>query len=306
MNATPWFRNARIYLLTQSIDLSAGAVQAALDARPFHPCGAWDTQRMGWVSPVRGGASVHAVGNELLVCLRHEEKILPPAVVREETDERVAAAEQDTGRPLRRKERTEIKEQVTLELLPKAFTKSRYTSAWISPDQDLVVVDAGSSSQAETLLSELREALGSLPVRPPMVQQSPSFTMTQWMNGAMHPPEGLVLGDECVLVDDEAQGAKVSAKRVDPCGDEIRAHLNNAMSADQLLMYWEDRLAFILGADLTIRRMHYGEAMSEALDEMGADDVQERFDTAFALMTAEFQRLIPALFDAFGGEDNAA
>lgn len=303
-----WFRNARPYRITKAFDWSAEALEEALAKRAFQPCGPQDTERLGWVSPLGrdGDQLVFTSGECHLVCLRREEKVLPPAVIREEVDERVAAAEEERGQPLRRKEKTEIKEQVTLELLPRAFTKSRFIHAYIAPSQELVVVDSAASNAAETLLSELRETLGSMPVRPPAVNESPAFTMTQWLRGEAHPPAGLVPADECELRDDEEQGGVVRIKGVGLDGDEVRAHLENAMSVTRLALDWEDQLSFMLDDELTIRRLRFGDDLKEKLDDDAGDDRVARFDAAFSLMTLELSRLLPALLEAFGGEDRSA
>lgn len=308
INSSGWFKNLRIYRITKAMSWDADALSEALDKHGFKACGPQDTERTGWVAPVGGedGELVRSVGGRHLVCLRHQQKVLPPAVIKEETDERIEAAEEETGRPLKRAEKTEIKDQVTLELLPRAFTKSKHISAYLDFNAGLVVVDAASSPQAEMLLSELREALGSLPVRPPAVLQAPAFTMTQWLRGEIHPPQGLVPAYECELRDDEENGGVVRIKNLVLDGEEVTTHLDNAMSVVRLGLNWEDSLTFMLDDELTVRRLRFGDAMKESLDDEGGDDALARFDSAFQLMTSEVDRLVPVLLEAFGGEDRSA
>ena len=61
-----------------------------------------------------------------------------------------------------------------LEMLPQAFSKNRRSFAYLAPQDGVLVVDAGSAKQAEDLASTLRKSLGSLPLRPPAVEQAPS------------------------------------------------------------------------------------------------------------------------------------
>ena len=303
-----WFRNARLYRITKAFNWSAEALEEALAARVFKPCGPQDSERIGWVAPLgrEGQQLVFSSGGYHLICLRREEKVLPPAVVRETVDERVEQLEDEHGRPLRRKEKTEIRDEVTQELLPKAFTRSRYIYAYLAPEEALVVVDSASDKAAEMLLSELRETLGSLPVQPPAVRQSPAFTMTQWLRGEVAPPASLQPGSECELRDDSDEGGVIRIRGLSLDGDEVRGHLDNGMSVTKLALNWADQLEMVLDDELTLRRLKFGDDLKERLDDEGGDDRAARFDAAFSLMTLEFARLVPALLEAFGGEDRSA
>ena len=101
-------------------------------------------------------------------------------------------------------------------------------------------------------------------------------------------------------------GLMVGIKGVGLDGDEVRAHLENAMSVTRLALDWEDQLSFMLDDELTIRRLRFGDDLKEKLDDDAGDDRVARFDAAFSLMTLELSRLLPALLEAFGGEDRSA
>ena len=84
---------------------------------------------MGWVSPINGQADnvsfVHASQGCLMVCAKRQEKVLPAAVINEFLNEKVEAIQDAEGRTVGRKERQSLKDDVMMELLPKAFTRSR-------------------------------------------------------------------------------------------------------------------------------------------------------------------------------------
>ena len=303
-----WFRNARLYRLTKALPQSPEAMEEQLAERAFKPCGPQDSARQGWAPPLgkHGSQLVFSSGGYHMVCLRKEEKVLPASVIRETVDERAEHIEQEQGRPVRRKERNDIKDEVTLELLPKAFTKSKHIYAYIAPDESLIVVDSASSSAAETLLTELRETIGSLPVRPPVVNQSPAFTMTQWLSGDAEMPASLTLGQECELRDDNDEGGVIRIRGLDLQGEEVSSHLANGMSVTRLALNWEEQLQFLMDDELTVRRVKFGDDFQERLDQEEADDAAAKFDAAFSLMALEFSRLVPALLEAFGGEDRSA
>ncbi|MFL1455353.1 recombination-associated protein RdgC [Marinobacter sp. GN3S48] len=303
-----WFRNARVFRFTKPFDISAEALEEKLQNDGFKPCGPQETTRQGWVPPLgkHSDMLVHSTNGYHLVALRKEEKILPGPVVKELVEERAEAIEAEQGRKVRRKEKDEIKEQVMLEMLPQAFSKNRRCFAYLAPKDGVLVVDAGSSKQAEDLASFLRKSLGSLPVRPPAVEQAPAFTFTGWLNESVDLPSTIELGSECELKDPSEDGGVVRCKGLDLQADEIRNHLDAGMQVTKLAVSWDDSLSFVLDEELGIRRLKFGDTLQEKLDDVDADDAAARFDAAFALMTLELARLIPGLLEALGGEDRSA
>lgn len=303
-----WFRNARIFRFTKPFDISAEALEEKLQADAFKPCGPQETTRQGWVPPLgkHGDQLVHSANGYHLIALRKEEKILPGPVVKEAVEERAEAIEVEQGRKVRKKEKEEIKEQVMLEMLPQAFSRNRRCFAYLAPQDGVLVVDAGSAKQAEDLASTLRKSLGSLPVRPPAVEQAPAFTFTGWLNESIDHPATIVLGSECELKDPSEDGGVVRCKGLDLKADEIRNHLETGMQVTKLTLTWDDNVSFVLDEELGIRRLKFGETLQDQLDDVDADDAMAKFDAAFTIMTLELSRLIPGLLEALGGEDRSA
>lgn len=303
-----WFRNARVFRFTKPFEITAEALEEKLQEDAFKPCGPQETSRQGWVSPMgkHSDLLVHSAGGYHLIALRKEEKLLPASVIKELVDEKAEMIEAEQHRKVRRKEKDELKEEVTLEMLPRAFSKNRRCYAYLAPADGVLIVDAGSSKQAEDLASTLRKSLGSLPVRPPAVEQAPAFTFTGWLNESIDLPASIELGTECELKDTSEDGGVVRCKGLDLQGDEIRSHLDAGMQVTKLSVTWDDNLSFVLDEELGIRRLKFGDTLQEKLDDVDADDAAARFDAAFSLMTLELAKLIPGLLEALGGEDRSA
>ncbi|MDO6443594.1 MULTISPECIES: recombination-associated protein RdgC [unclassified Marinobacter] len=303
-----WFRNARVFRFTKPFDISAEELEEKLSGDAFKPCGPQETTRQGWVPPLGkfGDMLVHSANGYHLIALRKEEKILPGPVVKDAVEEKAEAIELEQGRKVRRKEKDEIKEQVMLEMLPQAFSRNRRCFAYLAPKDGVLVVDAGSAKQAEDLASTLRKSLGSLPVRPPVVEQAPAFTFTGWLNETIDLPGVVVLGNECELKDPSEDGGVVRCKGLDLKADEIRNHLEAGMQVTKLAVTWDENVSFILDEELGIRRLKFGETLQDQLDDVDVDDAVAKFDAAFTLMTLELSKLIPGLLDAMGGEDRSA
>lgn len=95
------YLNLQPYRLSPEWPITAETLHEQLAKRHFHPCGAQDVESRGWVAPCDGGELVHAIGDNWLVCMQTEAKILPPAVINKEADKRAAEIALMTGELLR-------------------------------------------------------------------------------------------------------------------------------------------------------------------------------------------------------------
>jgi recombination associated protein RdgC len=298
-----WFRNLQLYRLIDAFDHAPESLHAALEQQVFRPCAGLDSHSMGWVPPAGREASalVHAANQRIMICLRREERILPTAVVREHVEEKAEAIAIAEARPVGRKEKQRIKDEVIADLLPRAFTRSSHLYAYIDPEAGWVVVDSATAKKAEELLSALRETLGSLRVKPLAVNRAPSSVLTDWVES--RPPEGFSLGDECELKEPVDNGGVMRGRRIDLASAEVKSHLDAGMQVAKLAVEWRERIGCILCDDLGIRRLRFLDLIIDEAADVEADDALARFDADFALMAMELARFIPEVTEAYGGID---
>ncbi len=179
-----WFRNLLVYRLTQDLQIDADALEKALASKPARSCASQELTTYGFSAPFGKGPDaplVHASEGFFLISARKEERILPGSVVRDALKEKVDEIEAAQMRKVYKKERDQLKDEIVQTLLPRAFIRRSVTFAAIAPSLGLILVDTSSAKKAEDLLSTLREALGSLPVRPLTVKTAPTATLTEWV-----------------------------------------------------------------------------------------------------------------------------
>ncbi len=296
-----WFRNLQIYQLTESFDLSADDLHEALLENSFKPCQGLDAFRMGFASPLGKHSEqlVHASNGCFMVCMRREDRLLPASVIREAVQEKVDEIELQENRSVGRKEKSEIKEEVVIDLLPRAFTRSNRTYAYIDTKNNWVVVDSTSSSKAEDVISLVRDSLGSFKLKLLDVKQAPTEMMTQWVQEDV--PKNVELTDECELKETTEKGGVIRIKGVDLGSEEIQKHITTGKIVSKLAFEWQERLACVLVDDLSIKRLKFLDVVLEEAADTNADDEMMRFDADFALMSLELSRFIPALCGYLGG-----
>lgn len=192
----------------------------------------------------------------------------------------------------------ELREQMTLELLPRAFIRRRSTFGWIDPINGWLVIDAAAPAKAEEFLEHLRKSVEGLPVKLVKVAQSPSAAMTGWVAGGEAPAHFTIDQD---LELRSAEKATVRYVKHPLEGEEIRQHIAGGKVVTRLAMTWGDRISFVLNENLQIKRLTFLDILKEQADSQ-AENADERFDLDFTLMTGEVARLLNDVIDALGGE----
>lgn len=300
-----WFRNLLVYRLTQDLPFVADELQAALAAKPARPCASQELTTYGFVAPFGKGADaplVHVSQDFILIAARKEERILPGSVVRDALKEKVEEIEAEQMRKVYKKERDQLKDEIIQAFLPRAFIRRSTTFAAIAPKQGLILLNSASPKRAEDLLSTLREAIGSLPVRPLTVKMAPTAVLTEWVK-TQQAAEHFTALDECELRDPQEDGGIIRCKRQDLASDEIQLHLSTGKQVTQLSLAWQDKLSFVLDEKMIVKRLRFEDLLQDQAEQDGGDDDLSQQDASFTLMMLTFGEFLPQLFDALGGEE---
>ena len=295
-----WFKNLQIYRLPANWDMTLERLEEQLAKKPFHPCGSQDMESRGWLSPLGNEVLVHAVGQQWLVCLGFEHRLLPSAVVKQEADERAEEMAEQQGYKLGRKQMKDLREQVMQELLPRAFTRRRRMYAWIDPVNGWLVIDAASQSKAEDMLEQLRHTLDSFPLTLLRTEKSPMSAMADWLAGN-EAPAGFSIDQDCELRSVAEDKAAVRYVRHPLEGDEVKGHLEAGKLPTRLALTFDDRISFVLTEKLEIKRLDFLDVVRDQI-EGEQEDKEALFNAEFALMTGELAHLLPAVVEALGGE----
>lgn len=295
-----YFKNLQPYRLSTEWPITAESLHEQLAKRPFHPCGSQDFESRGWVAPCDDGDLVHAIGDNWLICLQTEAKILPPAVINKEADARAAVIAEQQGFKLGRKQMKELREQVMNEFLPRAFTRIRKTYAWLNVQAGWLVIDAASQNKAEDVLEQLRHALDTFPVALLRTERSPMSAMADWL-AASEAPAGFTIDQDCTVRSIAEDRKEVSYRR--GINDEqIREHLEAGCLPIKLAMTFDDRVSFVLTERMEFKHIDLLDVVRDSITDDDREDAQALFDAEFALMAGELLRLLDATVAALGGE----
>lgn len=289
-----FFRNLTLFRFPTALDLSE--LDARLAECALKPVGGLDLSSRGFVPPFGRGAEAlsHRVGDAIWLTVGGEDKLLPAAVVNDLLQKKLAELEQKEGRVPGGRARKRMKEDLVHELLPRAFVRPTRTDALLDLEHGLCVVDTSSRKAAETVVGEIRHALGSFPALPLNAEVAPRAVLTGWIAGDPL-PDGLSLGDECELKDAADGGAVVKCQRQELQGDEIAKHLESGKQVTRLALNLDDHVSFVLGEDLVLRKFKLLDGAVDQLESTDREDLRAELDARFALMAGEVKRLFAAL-----------
>jgi len=291
-----FFRNLTFFRFPATLAKTLDDLDARLEECKLKPVGPSELMSRGFISPFgRDGATMsHRVGDAIWITLGGEDRLLPAAVVNDHLGRKISEIEDKEGRRLGGRARKRLKEDIVMELLPRAFVRPVRCSATLDLEHGFIAVDTSSRKTAENLVSEVRHALGSFPALPLNAEASVRAILTGWLAGEPLPP-GLALGDECELKDPVDGGAVVRCSRHELEVDEIRQHLEAGKQATRLALVLDDHVGFVLGEDLVIRKLKFLDGAVDQLEGTENDGVQAELDARFALMAGELKRLFAVL-----------
>ncbi|MEE2001060.1 recombination-associated protein RdgC [Alkalimonas sp. MEB108] len=280
-----WFKNSRVYQLSSPLSLDQSSLEQALAEFRFTPCTGQQQSSLGFSFPFESAQSYCYQNQQyLFFAVKRQEKLLPAAVVQDEMQPRLQALEAEKGRALSRKEKDSIKEEVTFELLPRAFSKTQLVLACYDQSKHRIMIHTSSSSRAEEVLALLRKAIGSLPALPWLDPYRLSNCLQFWLQSKQL-PASFQLGHEVELKAPDEEGAKVRFSNHLLTTDEVQSHLQDKQ-VTRLELQQEEGLSLKVCDDGSLKSIRYHDSISSKNDELGWEDAEARLAADSLLMAS--------------------
>ncbi|MCD6077619.1 MAG: rdgC [Ramlibacter sp.] len=285
------------------------ALERVLQKSRFVPCGPTQAESAGWVPPRgnKGKLLAEVVGGHLVLKLCTEKRAVPSSAISAAVDERIEKYKAQTGNErVPAKMKKEFKEEVLLDLLPRAFSKRSTMLLWVDAKNRMLVVDAGSLSAADRIVSSLLAALLEVPGAGPALdlelihtQSSPAGSMAHWLS-TREAPWRFTIDRDCELKAADEQKATVRYARHTLDIDEVAQHIAAGKVPTQLALTWNDRVSLVLTEAGQVRKIKFLDVVLKEAGDTGKEE--DGFDANVAILTGELSQLIPDLIEALGGE----
>lgn len=289
-------RNVRVYRLDPQWSPELDMLVAQSATQRFIPCASQEASRTGWTEVGIEGALVLPCGEYLYLKLRTESRSVPGQVLRRAVDARAAELEKVQGYAPGRKQRAEISELLLMEMMPKAFPKTRDTEVIIDIKERWLLIGATSDAAAEEVLETFRKSLTDFPVRPLATVRPLADVMKEWLLDG-EAGAGFDLGDVLQL---KGKGSVRYAGQELPF-DEVRKHIEAGMAPASLEVSLGDALAFRLGAAGEMQGLTFLERITEEETQGITGDQLEDFKASLLIRAGVVRQALAALLMAGGG-----
>ena len=163
----------------------------------------------------------------------------------------------------------------------------------------MLLVDSAAASKAENLLAKLREALGGLKVQLAHTRQTPSALMTEWLLIG-HAAGRFELDNIASLRGAGDVPPEIRIKRQDLTAEEVASHVRCGKTVSELGLVWDERVAFVLTSEFTLKRIQYLDVLQEAAENHG-DDAADLAAASQLIVSANLSALIGELVELMGG-----
>lgn len=292
-----WFKNLKLFRLSTEWAWTVDHIEAFLNKERFLEADASAATSVGWVAVREEDERLaYPVGKQIICAFRSEKKLLPASVINQFVRVRAQELEEQQGFKPGRKQRRDLKEEVTSSLLPRAFSLLRDTRVWIDPVNHWLAIDTASTAKAEEVISALGKAIYPFPVEPIQVTISPTVAMTSWISSAQ-PPAYFSIDQDAEL---RAGGDKAAAVRYVKHAldvEDIDKHIKNGKQCTRLALTWNNRVSFVLTENLDIKRIAPQDVLDES-EQTALENEAEKFDSDMTLMCAELNQLLGTLLNA--------
>jgi recombination associated protein RdgC len=286
-----WFRNLTLYSFTSMPGLDA--LNVALARQRYAPCTDMQQESSGFVPHNGGDWFAFSVDPHVMISLCIEKKVLPAAVVRDELAERVAQVEREQGHKVGRKQKAELREDVTDALLAQAFSVRRTVRGWLDLRRNLLAIDTASQPTAELFVRHLIRAIETdIGLRNLSTAKTAVEAMTAWVSD--EPPADFTIDDDTTFAGNNGCAVKYSKVSVEQA--DVARQIESGKLVTRLALTHAGRVSFVLAKGVVLRRI----APVGTLNDVAKTG--DKLDPAdFLLMAAALSDVTAALIDALGG-----
>jgi recombination associated protein RdgC len=285
-------------------------LEAQIMACPFTEVQASSTEycSSGFVGvPGTGGEFVATFEGGYAFALRHDEKILPASVVNAETERSVRKIEHDESRKVGKKERKEIKEVITDNLLRRALIKSKTITCYHDVARGYLIVPVSSASAADRITSLLMHAApkAKLDFLPGIAELPDALThfLQLWVSGADQQPFGpdFTIGDAAHLerIGEQTEKIRCDLGNLETARGGLREALGKEFGVSALQLY-HGTTAFRVTKDFELKGIKFEGGKSDCEDEA------EAWQQDAAVQTLEISRIVSSLCELIGGVEGGA
>jgi len=284
------FKKLTALPLDDTFEVSLGDLEAAVIQEPARECQYSETEHLGFDYVFEGSRlRVWPLENERVLYLRLTEhkRVLPASVVSDEVDKRCKEIEKKTGEKVKGKARREVKDEVKIELLKKAFQKTKSIQVILNLADRELWIDEASDGACQKVRKLFQKVIGNIPTSPLPSSDILSHQMKDWLLDENFVPAAVQVLDQAKLVDTSDRKATVTAK-----GEELHSKDFQALLDHRDVVELRIAIEGAVSCQLTPAQIFKGiksETPAENQEQDDAGGMDQWFDSEIYLTVAELR-----------------
>ncbi len=290
-----WFKQAKIFQLAKNFKTSAAELDDKISPLTFTACLPSLPQSVGFLPPVgeieAEDPLVRDVGGNLMLCVQFEEKILPATVINQHVAARVKEIEHNEDRRVRQKEKLSIKDDITVTLMPRAFTKFSKVYAYIDTHNNWLVINTTSAAKYEKLMTLLQKAFhDDLDLKSFIIEEiAPKITRSLVQDDF---PTAFEVQKKAVFQDPNQENRIIRCQHQDLYAESMVALIKDGCRVKQLSLTWQDQVSFAITDESTFLSISYEDELLESAKDIDSETKEQVFDANMMIMTKSLSHLI--------------
>lgn len=288
-----WMRNLTTFALRDWVDVGMEDIQTGLETRQFRGIASLEKEHRGFTNVFDQDGLVYKCGDAYWVQVKTEQKKVPGAQLKRLLAERMEEIEKREFRKVGRKEKKELQEAISDELLAKVEPTQSTVTAAIDPTTGYIFIDTASMKTAEAVLSLLVHTVPGLKVGVlDFVNRIPD-KVTEIL---LAEEAGEFVADASLVL--KGEGTPAATVRFAQCNlsdPEVVAHLSKGLRPASVALTWDGRISFVLTDPLALRRLAYLDLVQDEIDSFNDVDAQTQLNGLLTLQIGEIRELFEAV-----------
>lgn len=284
------FKSLNIYQMAEVPDTEA--LESYFETHKFRPCLPSHEVSRGFSRILGKDCRVMSINGIHLFCMLTEEKILPTPAIKTQLNRLIQELEKKTGKKITRQEKADLKEQVTAEMLPKAFTRMIETWAYIDSKSRILVIDSNSQKQADGIARLLKGVTDGGIIFPLRPKVDLADIMAKWIRDDKA-PDPFELGTKCEIQDDKGT---IRYRHRSLEDDNLKGYLDDNLRV-KYMSFESDRTKFVMTEDFLIKEFSLNAVALSEIESHG-NDPWMKLETELQAMAIEVRKLLSDLLKA--------
>lgn len=295
------FKQAQLFSLNKALPVQLSSLLPKLEPLIFKNCPPSFSSSHGWVAPTKENDAplVYSMGHYLLFSLQFEEKVLPAGVIKKELETKINELQQKEDRKIYSKEKKNLRDEVTMTLLPRAFTQISQIYALIDTKRQWLLTNTLQADKVKALTSSFKKCF-DIDVTPLKLKKI-SYLLTQWVK-QNEAPEGIEILDQCFLQDPNSMKRTIRSQSQSLSSPPLQALIESGLEVKQLMLSWQEAVRFTLTDFMHLKNLRYTDEALADVEDDATESALDRFNTDFIMIAKTLDSLFLTLTEHFVGE----